>query len=137
MNNLNHIFPEIFISLILMFLLILGVFKKNSSSLIYNLTSISLIVLFTLNLKLITQANVNLFSESYTIDELSTFMKILISISGFFVILTSSKYLKLKKIFIIEYPVLILSSILGMMIMISSNDLIVFYLGLECFLMRS
>ena len=131
MNNLNLIFPEIFISLILMFLLIVGVFKKNSSSLIYNLSIFSLIVLFTLNFKLITQSNANLFSYSYKIDELSTFMKILISISGFFVMLTSSKYLKLNKIFLIEYPVLILSSILGMMIMISSNDLIVFYLGLE------
>ena len=58
-------------------------------------------------------------------------MKILTIISGIFVMLTSSKYLKLNKIFKIEYPVLILCSILGMMVMISSNDLIVFYMGLE------
>ena len=38
MTNLNLIFPEIFISLAIMFLLIVGVFKKNSSNLIYNLT---------------------------------------------------------------------------------------------------
>ena len=56
-------------------------------------------------------------------------MKILTVISAIFVMLTSSKYLKLTKIFKIEYPVLILSSILGMMVMISSNDLIVFYMG--------
>ena len=79
MNNLNLIFPEIFISLTLMFLLIFGVFKKNSSSLIYNLSSISLIVLFTLNLKFIDQTNGYIFADSYKIDELSTFMKILIS----------------------------------------------------------
>ena len=30
MNNLHLIFPEIFLSLSIMFLLILGVFKKNS-----------------------------------------------------------------------------------------------------------
>jgi len=40
-------------------------------------------------------------------------------------------YLKTFKIYNIEYPVLILSSMLGMMVMISSNDLIVFYMGLE------
>jgi len=72
-----------------------------------------------------------LFNESYKIDNLSTFMKILTIASGIFVMLTSSKYLKLINIFKIEYPVLILSSILGMMVMISSNDLIVFYMGLE------
>ena len=41
MNNLNFIYPELFISLSVMFLLILGVFKKNSSDLIYNLSIIS------------------------------------------------------------------------------------------------
>jgi NADH-quinone oxidoreductase subunit N len=45
--------------------------------------------------------------------------------------LTSSKYVQITKILKIEYPVLLLSSILGMMVMISSNDLIVFYMGLE------
>ena len=45
--------------------------------------------------------------------------------------LASSKYLQINKIDKIEYPVLILSAILGMMVMISSNDLIVFYMGLE------
>ena len=38
MNNLNFISPEIFISLSIMFLLILGVFRKNASSLIHNLS---------------------------------------------------------------------------------------------------
>ena len=37
MSNLNFISAEIFISLSIMFLLILGVFKKNSSSLVHNL----------------------------------------------------------------------------------------------------
>ena len=38
MNNLNLILPEIFISLSIMFSLILGVFKKNSSNIIHNLS---------------------------------------------------------------------------------------------------
>ena len=58
-------------------------------------------------------------------------MKILTLVSGIFVMLTSSKYVQITKILKIEYPVLLLSSILGMMVMISSNDLIVFYMGLE------
>ena len=45
--------------------------------------------------------------------------------------LSSTRYLILFQIFKIEYPILLLSSILGMSIMISSNDLIVFYMGLE------
>ena len=48
MIDLNLISPEIFISLSLMFLLIVGVYKKNSSSFIYNLTILSLFVLLAL-----------------------------------------------------------------------------------------
>tara|TARA_B100001287_G_C22636322_1_gene507756 strand:+ start:25 stop:1221 length:1197 start_codon:yes stop_codon:yes gene_type:complete len=58
-------------------------------------------------------------------------MKIITLIATFFVLTISSSYLKTFKIFKIEYSILILSSVLGMMIMISSNDLIVFYMGLE------
>ena len=71
------------------------------------------------------------FGRTSFTDFLSSFMKILTLISGIFVMLTSSKYIQITKIIKIEYPVLLLSSILGMMVMISSNDLIVFYMGLE------
>ena len=129
--NLNLVFSELFLSISIMFLLILGVYKKKSSSMIYNLSVGSLIIIFFININLFNINEVYLFNESYLIDYLSSFMKFLIIISGIFVMLTSSNYLKIHKIFKIEYPILLLSSILGMMIMISSNDLIVFYMGLE------
>ena len=131
MTNLNLIFPEIFISLAIMFLLIVGVFKKNSSNLIYNLTIISSLIALALTFNYPIETELSLFNESYKIDYLSTFMKILTLVSGVFVMLTSSKYIQITKILKIEYPILLLSSILGMMVMISSNDLIVFYMGLE------
>jgi len=131
MIDINYILPEIFISISLMFFLIIGVFKKNSSLLVYNLSIISLILLLALLINLSPATNISLFGSSYIIDNLSNFMKIIMVASGIFVFLTSSKYLKLTNIFKIEYPVLILSSMLGMMVMISANDLIVFYMGLE------
>ena len=132
MTNLALVFPEIFLSLSIMFLLILGVFKKNSSKLIQNISLIILIVtsVITLNETLGIQETL-LFNSSVVIDYLSSFMKIVTLLAAFLVLVISSNYLKLLKIFKIEYPILILSSVLGMMIMISSNDLIVFYMGLE------
>ena len=131
MENLELILPEIFISLSIMFLLILGVFKKNSALLIYNLTTVTLIILLALLLNLYQVSDLSIFNNSYKIDKLATFMKLLTIGSGIFVMLTSSKYIELTKINKMEYPILILSAILGMMVMISSNDLIVFYMGLE------
>ena len=58
-------------------------------------------------------------------------MKILTLLFGIFVLAISKKYILSIKILKIEYPILILSSILGMIVMISSNDLIIFYIGLE------
>ena len=132
MTNLALVFPEIFLSLSIMFLLILGVFKKNSSKLIQNISLIILLVtsVITLNETLGIQETL-LFNSSVVIDYLSSFMKIVTLLAAFLVLVISSNYLKTLKIFKIEYPILILSSVLGMMIMISSNDLIVFYMGLE------
>ena len=131
MKDLNLIFPEIFLSIFIMILLLLGVYKKNSSNLVYSLSIISLIIILFLNFNNFDTSNLNLFNNGYKIDYLSIFMKFLTISSGIFVMLSSSKYLIINKIFKIEYPILLLSSILGMMIMISSNDLIVFYMGLE------
>jgi NADH-quinone oxidoreductase subunit N len=132
MVNLQLVFPEIFISLSIMFLLILGVFKKKSSKLIHNLSSIVLLItaVIVFNETLgIKQAL--LFNDSVIIDYLSSFMKIVTLLAAFLVLAISSNYLKIFKLSKIEYPILILSSVLGMMVMISSNDLIVFYMGLE------
>ena len=131
MENFQYILPEIFISASIMLFLLVGVFKKNSASLIYNLSNISLVILLALIINLSSLDTIYLFNESYLIDNLSNYMKIILVGSGIFVMLTGSKYIQVINLNKIEYPILILSSILGMMIMISSNDLIVFYMGLE------
>ena len=132
MINLELVFPEIFLSLSIMFLLILGVFKKNSSKLIQNISLIVLLItsVITFNETLGIEETL-LFNSSVVIDYLSSFMKIITLLAAFLVLVISSNYLKTFQIFKIEYPILILSSVLGMMVMISSNDLIVFYMGLE------
>jgi NADH-quinone oxidoreductase subunit N len=132
MINLSFIIPEIFISLSVMFLLILGVFKKNSFELIHNLSIIVLlitgVIVFNETLDI---EKILFFNGSVIIDYLSSFMKIITLLAAFIVLAISKNYLDNFKISKIEYPILILSSVLGMMVMISSNDLIVFYMGLE------
>ena len=58
-------------------------------------------------------------------------MKAITFITVFFVMVSSNNYIKIIGINKIEYPVLILSSVLGMPIMISATDLITVYIGLE------
>ena len=132
MENLQLVLPEIFLSLSIMLLLILGVFKKNSSRLVQSLSLAVLIVTAVIIFNETIGINeTKLFNNSIIIDYLSSLMKIITLLAAFLVLIISSNYLKTFQIFKIEYPILILSSVLGMMVMINSNDLIVFYMGLE------
>ena len=132
MENLNLVLPEIFISLSIMFLLVLGVFKKNSSKIIFNISLLALLITAIITFNETSNIDqVTLFNNSVVIDYMSSLMKIITLLGAFLVLVISPNYLKTFMIYKIEYPVLILSSVLGMMVMISSNDLIVFYMGLE------
>tara|TARA_Y100000591_G_scaffold316682_1_gene325537 strand:+ start:2599 stop:4014 length:1416 start_codon:yes stop_codon:yes gene_type:complete len=131
MINFVLVLPELFLSLSIMFLLVLGVFKKKSSKIIQNISLLVLLITAVIIFNENFGKNETLFNNSIIVDYLSSLMKIITLLSAFLVLVISSNYLKIFKIFKIEYPILILSSVLGMMIMISSNDLIVFYMGLE------
>ena len=130
MQTIVYILPELFLSIIIMFLLMIGVFIKKSFKLVNLLTVLSLLFAIVL---VLNQPNeiVKIFNESYIIDQLSIYMKALTLLFCFFVLLSSKDYIKNNNIDKIEYPIIILASTLGMLLMISSYDLIIFYLGLE------
>ena len=125
-----YILPELFLSVAIMSLLMLGVFIKKSFKLVSLLTILSLAFAIILVLNQPSEV-VKIFNESYIIDKLSIFMKVLTLLFCLFVLLSSKDYIKNNNIDKIEYPIIILASTLGMILMISSYDLIVFYLGLE------
>ena len=125
-----YILPELFLSVAIMSLLMLGVFIKKSFKLVSLLTILSLAFAIILVLNQPSEV-VKIFNESYIIDKLSIFMKVLTLLFCLFVLLSSKDYIKNNDIDKIEYPIIILASTLGMILMISSYDLIVFYLGLE------
>ena len=130
MNVIQFIIPEIFLSFSIFVLLMIGVFLKNSFETIYRL---SILVIISILLIIFT-GNIDyakIFNESFVIDSFSSYSKILILISSFFILLITKKNIVDIKNNKFEYPIIILLSILGMFIMVSSNDLILFYLGLE------
>ncbi len=130
LNNLNILLPEIFLTLSIFSILMIGVFIKESFNLIFNLSSV--IILFTIAIILNSSNETEkIFLESFTRDSFSNFFKILILIASLFVLNSSKVFITDNKIVKFEYPIIILLSILGMFFMVSSNDIILFYLGLE------
>ena len=130
MNIIATIIPEIFLSISIMILLIFGVFIKESFNIVYK--SSIVVLIFAVLLLINNFENFSqIFNDSYLIDNLSNYIKTLSIISAIVVLLISYEYINSLKINKFEYPILIISSLLGAMIMISANDLIVFYMGLE------
>ena len=127
---IKYLVPEVFLSLSIFSLLMIGVFVKNSFNLIYKL-SIFLIFLLILIILNTDGETIKIFEESFVSDHFSLFAKLLILISSFFILIISKQYIVDIKNNKFEYPIIVLLSILGMFFMVSSNDLILFYLGLE------
>ncbi len=129
-NNLNILLPEVFLTLSIFSILMIGVFIKKSFNLVFNLSTITLLVTAGIIFNS-SSVSEKIFQESFTKDTFSNFFKILILISSLFVLNSSRNFISVKKIDKFEYPIIVLISILGMFFMLSSNDIILFYLGLE------
>tara|TARA_B100000963_G_scaffold360185_1_gene390100 strand:- start:364 stop:1773 length:1410 start_codon:yes stop_codon:yes gene_type:complete len=129
-DNLNIIFPEIFLSLSIFLILMIGVFIKKSFNLVFNLSSIIIIITMLI---ILGRPNIEekIFLESFTRDPFSNYFKVLLLLSTLFVLNSSKKFITENELNKFEYPIIILLSILGMFFMVSANDLILFYLGLE------
>ena len=129
-SSLNIMIPEIFLSISIFSILMIGVFVKKSFNLIFNLTSI--IIITTIIIVISNPSNEEkIFLDSFIRDPFSNYFKVLILLSSFFVLNSSKNFIIDNQLDKFEYPIIILLSILGMFFMVSSNDLILFYLGLE------
>ena len=76
-------------------------------------------------------ATAQAFGGAFVVDPFARFMKVLTLVGSAVTLIMSVGFAKAEKFDKFEFPVLILLATLGMMLMISANDLIALYLGLE------
>jgi len=74
---------------------------------------------------------VSMFDGSYVVDEFALVLKGLFLVAAYIVFLMSHHYIESDRYYQGEYYFLLLASILGSMVMASSRDLIVLFIGLE------
>jgi len=132
--NINLVFPEIFLSLWLLVFIPLGVYSGGDKETRQSYFTIFSIIGLLGTLLIILMGDYKAARGFYDLivnDRLIVFLKSLVILAGVLVLIISEKYRTLKKLYLFEYPVLILFSILGMLVMLSSNDFITLYLGLE------
>ena len=130
MENINIFLPEIFLAVSILVTLMVGVFFKNSYTLVTTIIYGIVIALILIILNSFSET-FKLFSDSFVSNSFTNFFKILILIGTLFILMITQDFIKETKINCFEYSLVLLLSVLGMFVMISANDLILFYLGLE------
>ena len=124
--------PEILLIVYSIIAILIASFLKSNKS--YNLIFQATVIIFLISAIIIyftpfeIQTNVN---GIFVRDTFSKFFQILILLSVSCLLFMSKQYLQKNNLFKPEYPILIIFSTLGMMIMISSNNFLLLYLGLE------
>ena len=124
--------PEIFLAVAGMVLLLVGVFglRRGSVRLVNNMTLVALI--FTLALvTVVGDGTATAFGGMFITDRFAVFMKVMILAGSFFSVIMSVEFMKNEGIARFEFPILILFATVGMMMMVSANNLLALYLGLE------
>ena len=143
-TNINYFFnncylglyPELFliivISFLIAFLVVLDYINKYQLVL-SSLTAQMLIWIFLLTILLVNNNSTNflIFNDLLIVDNFTTFIKNVVLGSLICCILISLNYIKRENIYKYEYFLLVGLACLGMLSIISSNDLITMYLAIE------
>ncbi len=123
--------PEIVLGCGAMLLLLLGVFAGDKHS---RAVTVGCVILLLVTAVLVVggpDARTLAFGGTVVVDGFSRFTKLLVLAGSAIAMLMSLDYLRDEKLTRFEYPLLVSLATLGMMLMISANDLIVLYVGLE------
>jgi NADH-quinone oxidoreductase subunit N len=128
--NLALAFPELWLAVGAMVLLMIGTFAGKSSTRLVTGLSVALLVASGFWLIWMTD-NGQAFHGAFVLDDFARLMKVLALIGSGLAIVMSVGFARMEKFARFEYPILIILATTGMMLMISANDLIALYLGLE------
>jgi NADH-quinone oxidoreductase subunit N len=129
-TSLSLATPELIIAVGALVLLMIGVYSGERANAAVSALAATMLVAAAAWI-LFYPADGEAFAKAFISDPFSRFMKLLALIGSAVTLIMSLSFAKQEKFDKFEFPVLILLSTLGMMLMISANDMLTLYLGLE------
>ena len=131
MADLYPVLPEVCLALMAMVLLMFGVFRGDKSTSSCSWLAVLALLLTGAVMALLPEEADLAFGGQFVVDQFARFMKWLVLIGSALAVIMSINYNAREGIERFEFPVLILFASLGMLLMVSANDLISLYVGLE------
>src|SRR5438067_247944 len=123
--------PEIALVCAAMALLLIGVFRGEGSARLVSWLSVAVLIGILVLTGFFGMERRLGFYGMFVTDAYAVFMKALVLIGSAVGIILALNYNEEHRIARFEFPVLVLLATSGMMVMVSANDLITLYLGLE------
>ena len=131
-ENLKFITPELFLVIFNLSFLCFMLFVKSSAILLNCNKIAALALIVTAVLVHFNRVDADpIINGFYTSNEFTAFFKMLILFLSSVILYLSDSYLKKNDLLKYEFPILINFSVFGMLVVISSNDLMTLYLGIE------
>ncbi|GAB4231163.1 MAG: NADH-quinone oxidoreductase subunit NuoN [Methyloligellaceae bacterium] len=130
-DTLTPALPELLLACGAMALLMLGVFRREEEDSALAWSAVAILLLAAALILRQDGSETSLFGGTFVMDGFARFMKVLTLLGSAVALFMSFDYLRDARLLKFEYPVLVLLATLGMLMMISANDLIALYLGLE------
>jgi len=123
--------PEIVLACTGMALLLLGAFRGDGSTREISWIAVLALVVAGITLSAVQQGRITSFGGQFVLDGFAHYMKWLVLLGSALAIVMSLSFNELESMARPEYPVLILFATLGMLMMVSANNLVSLYVGLE------
>ena len=123
--------PELVLALLAMGLLMFGVFSRRDQTGMCTVLSVYGMAAAAVLVLTVGEGRIEAFYGQFVVDDFTRFVKVMILGAGAAAVLMARRWMTMEGIHRFEFPVLMLLAITGMMLMVSANDLIGLYLGLE------
>jgi NADH-quinone oxidoreductase subunit N len=131
MPDLVPAYPELFLAVAGMLFLMIGVFRKtDSTSLLTWLAVLAMVATAAITLAAPPGA-VTTFNGMFVVNSFTTFAKVLTLVGAAISLLLINSWVHKEQIARFELPIIVVFATLGMLMMISANDFISLYVGLE------
>jgi NADH-quinone oxidoreductase subunit N len=127
------LFPELLLALGALALLMIGAIRPERDAEAEAIGWMAVVLLGMAAWLVLSQpaGEHRLFDGAFVVDSFARFMKVLTLVASGAALILSFDYMRRTRTLKFEYPVLVLLATAGMLMMISANDLIALYLGLE------
>jgi NADH-quinone oxidoreductase subunit N len=123
------VLPELIVAAGGMALMLIGVFLGDHSQKLLSYLAVALFIGVAALIDALPGGVA--FNGAFRADGFAAFIKLLVLLGAAIVLIMSQNYLEREKMSRFEFPVLVVFSVLGMMLMASAGDFITLYLGME------